>query len=95
MTDDAAIAQLRKFLDQQHVKYTEQDIQANLPWLKWQIKREVFTTLFGLKDGYRVALKATRSSTKASTSIPQAKALYANARKIVAERQATTNGSNR
>ena len=48
VTDDAAVEQLRKFLDQQHVKYTEQDLEANLPWLKWQIKREVFTTLFGL-----------------------------------------------
>src|SRR5579871_4972014 len=39
--DDAVIAQLRKFLDQQHVKYSEQDIQTHLSWLKWEIKREV------------------------------------------------------
>ena len=36
--DDAVIAQLRKFFDQQHIKYAEQDIQANLTWLKWQIE---------------------------------------------------------
>jgi carboxyl-terminal processing protease len=92
--DDAAIEQLRKFLDQQHIKYSEQDLQANLPWLKWQIKREVFTTIFGLTDGYRVALENDPQLDKAMESIPQAKALYANARKIVAERQAT-DGNNR
>src|SRR6202045_495494 len=37
MPEDAVIAQLRKFLDQQHIKYSEQDIQTNLTWLKWQI----------------------------------------------------------
>jgi carboxyl-terminal processing protease len=87
--DDAVIAQLRKFLDQQHVKYTEQDIQANLTWLKWQIKREVFTTMFGLTDGYRVALENDAQLNKAVEVIPQAKALYANARRVVAEREAT------
>ncbi len=45
--DDSVIAQLRKFLNQQHVKYTDQDLQANDSWLKWEIKREVFTTIFG------------------------------------------------
>ena len=93
--DDAAIAQLRKYLDQQHIKYTEQDLQTNLPWLKWQIKREVFTTIYGLTDGYRVALESDPQLEKAVESIPQAKALYANVRKIVAQREAATNGSNR
>ena len=89
--DDAVIAQLRKFLDQQHVKYTDQDIQANDSWLKWEIKREVFTTLFGLNEGYKVALENDAQLNKGIEMIPQAKALYANARKIVAQRQADTN----
>ena len=90
--DDAVIAQLRKFFDQQHIKYTEQDIQANLTWLKWQIKREVFTTIFGLTDGYRIQLENDAQLNKAVEAIPQAKALYANARKVVAEREASVGG---
>jgi len=89
LPEDAVIAQLRKFLDQQHIKYSEQDIQTNLTWLKWQIKREVFTTMFGLTDGYRVALENDAQLNKAVDAIPQAKALYANARKVVAEREAS------
>jgi carboxyl-terminal processing protease len=87
---DDVIQQFRKYLDQQHIKYTDADISNNLPWLKWKIKREVFTTVFGLNDGYRVELQEDPQLEKAMEMIPQAKALYQNARKIVAERAAAT-----
>ncbi|MFZ0635570.1 MAG: hypothetical protein WAM08_08630, partial [Candidatus Acidiferrales bacterium] len=76
------------YLDQQHVRYTENDIKDNLDWLKWRIKREVFTSVFGVNDGYKIELDNDPQLDKAIESIPQAKALYMNARKIVAERQA-------
>ncbi len=82
------IAQFRTYLNQQHIQFTEQDLQKSLPWLKWTIKREVFTTVFGLDEGYKVALEDDPQLDKAIESIPQAKALYAGARKIVAEREA-------
>jgi carboxyl-terminal processing protease len=85
--DDAVLTELRKYLTDQHIPFAAQNIQENLPWLKWEIKREVFTTVFGLNDGYRVALEYDPQLDKAAESIPQAKALYANARRIVAQRQ--------
>jgi carboxyl-terminal processing protease len=84
--DDSVLNQFRKYLDQQHIKFTEPDIQDNLAWLKWKIKREVFTSVFGLNDGYKVELQNDPQLQKAIELIPQAKALYQNARKIVAER---------
>src|SRR5271169_2249292 len=87
VVDDAVLNQFRKYLDQQHIKFTEPDIQDNLAWLKWKIKREVFTTVFGLNDGYKVELQEDPQLQKAEELIPQAKALYQNARKIVAERE--------
>jgi len=87
-TDDAVLAQFRKFLSDHHVPFTEQDLQQNLDWLKWEIKREVFTTVFGLNEGYKVALEDDPQLDKAVESIPQAKALYANVRKVLAEREA-------
>jgi carboxyl-terminal processing protease len=87
VVDDAVISDFRKYLNDQHIQFTENDIQQNLPWLKWEIKREVFTTVFGLNDGYQVALENDPQLEKAIASIPQARALYANARKIVAERE--------
>jgi hypothetical protein len=43
-----------------------------------------------LNDGYKVELDNDPQLVKAEESIPQAKALYANARKIVAERQSSS-----
>jgi carboxyl-terminal processing protease len=88
VVNDDVIAQFRKYLDQQKIKYTDDNIQANLVWLKWQIKREVFTSYFGLTDGYKVELQDDPQLEKAVELIPQAKALYSNARKILAEREA-------
>jgi carboxyl-terminal processing protease len=86
--NDAVIGQFKKYLDQQKIKYTDQDIQANLTWLKWQIKREVFTSYFGLNDGYKVELQDDPQLEKAIEMMPQSRALYQNARKILAEREA-------
>jgi carboxyl-terminal processing protease len=88
VVNDAVLAQFRKYLDQQKIKYSDADIQANVNWLKWQIKREVFTAFFGLNDGYKVELQDDVQLEKAIELIPQAKALYQNARKILAEREA-------
>jgi carboxyl-terminal processing protease len=88
VTNEEVIAQFKKYLDQQKIKYTEQDIQSNLTWLKWQIKREVFTSYFGLTDGYKVELQDDPQLEKAIEMVPQSRALYQNARKILAEREA-------
>jgi len=88
--DDSVIAQFKKYVADQHIQVTDQQIQADLPWLKWEIKREVFTTVFGLNEGYKVALENDPQLEKGVASIAQAKALYATARKIVAERESTT-----
>jgi carboxyl-terminal processing protease len=88
VVNDAVVTEFRKYLDKQKIKYTDADIQANINWLKWQIKREVFTSYFGLNDGYKVELQDDVQLEKAIELIPQAKALYQNARKILAEREA-------
>jgi carboxyl-terminal processing protease len=88
VVNDGVVTEFRKYLDKQKIKYTDADIQANIVWLKWQIKREVFTSYFGLNDGYKVELQDDVQLEKAIDLIPQAKALYQNARKILAEREA-------
>jgi carboxyl-terminal processing protease len=89
VADDSVIAQLQKFLEQQHIAYTPAQIQTNLPWLKWEIKREVFTTLFGLDAGYKVELENDPQLQKSVDALPQAKALYANVKKVLAQKQAS------
>ena len=91
--DASVIEQFKKYLDRENIKYTATDIQDNLSWIKWEIKGEVFTSVFGQNEGYKVLLENDPQLDKAETLIPQAKTLYQNARKIVAEREATQGSS--
>lgn len=91
--DSSVMNEFTKFLDKEHVDYTSADIHNNLPWLKWEIKREVFTSVFGLDAGYEVQLENDPQLDKAETLVPEARALYQNARKILAQRQAAGNGT--
>jgi carboxyl-terminal processing protease len=88
VVDDAVLAEFRRYLESEHVRYSDEDIKDNLDWLKWRIRREVTTSVFGLNEGYKVELENDPQLDKALAAIPQAKALYLNARKIVAQRQA-------
>ncbi|MGH9687952.1 MAG: S41 family peptidase [Candidatus Acidiferrales bacterium] len=89
--NDAVIAELRKYLDQQHIEVTDAQIQENLPYLKWEIQREVFTSVFGLDAGYKIALENDPQLDKAIASIPAAESLYSNARKMLAQRTSSSN----
>ncbi|HTV57491.1 MAG TPA: S41 family peptidase [Verrucomicrobiae bacterium] len=89
VADASVIAEFKKFLQQQHIQFTDADIQNNLSWIQWKIRREVITSVFGLNEGYKVELQNDPQLDKAIEDIPQARALYQNARKIVAEKQAS------
>ena len=86
VADDAVMAECRKFLDKQKVAFTEADIAENLDWIKRKIKRELFISVYGLEEGYKVELENDVQVQKAIELIPQARALYENARKVVAQR---------
>jgi carboxyl-terminal processing protease len=84
--DDAVLTDFRKYLDKVGVKYTDADIAANVDWIKHMIRLEVITSAYGLDDGYKVALENDPQIDKAVDSLPQARALYQNVRKIIAQR---------
>ncbi len=86
VVDDLVISAFRRFLDKQNIRYTEPDIAENLAWIKRKIKKEVFTSVFGLSEGYKVELEDDPQVQKAIESIPQARALYENVRKVTAQR---------
>jgi len=87
--DDAIMKSFRDYLAAKNVRYTEPDISENLDWIKRKIKQEVFLSTFGQQEGFKVELEADPQVQKAVDSIPQARALYENARKIVAQRMGT------
>ena len=84
--DDAVMDSFKHYLDKEKVPYTDADISANLEWLKVQIKKEIFMSVFGVPAGFQVELKDDPQVIKAVESIPQARALYQNVRRITAQR---------
>ncbi len=86
---DAVMQSFRKFLDKQNIRYTEPQIANDQAWIEGKIKREVLTSVYGLDEGFRVALQDDPEVQRAIDLIPQAKALYENARKVLADRQST------
>jgi carboxyl-terminal processing protease len=87
--DDAVMKTFREYLAKHNVHYTEPEIAENQDWIKRKIKQEIFMSAFGQQEGFKVLLEADPQVQKAVDSIPQARALYQNARKIVAQRTGT------
>jgi carboxyl-terminal processing protease len=92
--DDAVWQQFISFLGRDDIKYSADEMRANEDWIKEHIKRELFTYNFGLPAGYKVSVDHDPQVEKAAELIPQAKALYENAKKIVAEREAAEQSPN-
>jgi carboxyl-terminal processing protease len=92
VADDAVLNEFRRYLDKQGIKFQEADIQENREWIQRKIKREVFLSTFGLGEGYKVALEDDVVVQKAIEVLPQAAALYQNAKKIIAQRAGASVG---
>jgi carboxyl-terminal processing protease len=84
--DDTVMKDFREYLAKKNVRYTEPELSENLDWIKRKIKQEVFMSAYGQQEGFKVELEADPQVQKAVDSIPQARALYENARKVVAQR---------
>jgi carboxyl-terminal processing protease len=84
--DDKVMKDFREYLAKHSVHYSEPEMADNLDWVKRKIKQEIFMSAYGTQAGFKVLLEADPQLQKAVEAIPQARALYQNARKIVAQR---------
>jgi len=88
--DDHVIKEFRDYLAKHNVRYTEPDFAESQEWLKRKIRQEVFMSNYGTQEGFKVLLEADPQVQKAIEAIPQARALYENARKVIAQRNGAT-----
>src|SRR5579864_1968825 len=91
VADDNVLKLFRSYLTKEKVPYTEDEIAQNLSWIKREIRKEAFISVFGLTEGAKVDLDEDVQLQKAVETLPQARALYENARKIIAQRNAGSN----
>jgi carboxyl-terminal processing protease len=88
--DDKVIKEFRDYLSKHNIRYTEPEFAENQDWAKRKIKQEVFMSTYGTQEGFKVLLEADPQVQKAVDAIPQARALYENARKVVAQKSGSS-----
>jgi len=86
VVNDSVLALFRRNLEKEKISYTEADIEQNIDWIKSEIKKEVFMSIFGLSAGFEVELQTDPQVLRAIESLPQARSLYQNVRKVMAQR---------
>jgi carboxyl-terminal processing protease len=89
--DDTVMKDFRDYLAKHNIHYTEPELAENQDWVKRKIKQEVFMSNYGTQEGFKVLLEADPQVQKAVDAIPQARALYENARKVVAQKNGNSN----
>jgi carboxyl-terminal processing protease len=89
--DTNVMNDFHKYLLDIGAKFTEAEFAENQSWLKEQLRREMYITAFGVEDARKLAVDHDPLVQKAIDSLPKARALQENAKKIVAQRVRTNN----
>lgn len=70
----------KQFLLSRNVEFTDEDIASNADFIKRRIRQEVYTSSFGLQEGYKVAIQGDTQVLKALEVLPEARQLMLSAR---------------
>jgi len=84
--DEKIVADFHDFLQKNNVPFTEADFAANHDWIKQDLKREMYITAFSYDESRKVAIEQDAEVQKAMESLPKAKALVDNAKKLMVQR---------
>ena len=73
--NEAILDDFKNFLRDRKIDFTEEEIQDNVDYINRRIRQEVFTSSFGLQEGFRVAIQGDTQVLKALESMSEAKSL--------------------
>ncbi|MBI2822547.1 MAG: S41 family peptidase [Acidobacteria bacterium] len=91
---DAILADFQDYLRSKSVIFREEDFQQNVEFIKRRLKKEVFDSFFGAREGYKIAIEGDEQVQKAIELLPQAKALLESSEKPDKNVVASTGRSN-
>ena len=77
----------RKFLKEQEVPFQESDVTANLDYIRQNIKMELFLSVFGMDEAYKLEAVADVQVQKAIQLLPQAAALEESVKQVIARKE--------
>ena len=72
---NAILDDFKKYLTERGVEFTEEDILNNVDFIKRRIRQEVYTSSFGLQEGFKSSIQGDSQVLKALEVIPEAKQL--------------------
>ena len=72
---EAILADFEEFLRSRRIDFTDEDILNNVDFIKRRIRQEVYTSSFGLQEGFKVAVQGDTQVSKALDVMPEAKSL--------------------
>jgi carboxyl-terminal processing protease len=72
---DAILADFKAYLTERKVEFTEEDVRNNVDFIKRRIRQEVYTSSFGLQEGFKTAIQGDSQVLKALEAMPEAKTL--------------------
>jgi carboxyl-terminal processing protease len=80
---DAILEDFKEFLRSRKVEFTDADVQTNVEFIKRRIKQEVYTSSFGLQEGFKVAVSGDTQVMKALELLPEARQLMTTGRATI------------
>src|SRR6201993_4377433 len=83
--DDTIVQEFHKFLDEEKIPYTEQDLVENNDWIRYSIKSEIFVDQFGQDEGLKIRAENDPQIIKALELLPKARALADHAKEVIAQ----------
>ncbi len=86
--DQAVENAFHRFLVDSGISFTEAEYSADHDWVRSQLKREVYAYAFSVDDANLAAIKTDPEVARAVESLPKARALLDNAKKLLAQRSA-------
>jgi len=72
---EAILEDFKQYLRTRGVDFQESDIQENIDFIKRGIKQQVYTSSFGLQEGFKIAIQGDVQVKKALEVLPEAKVL--------------------
>jgi carboxyl-terminal processing protease len=81
---NAILDDFKEYLRGRHLEFSNEDIQTNIDFITRRIKQEVYTSTFGLQEGFKVAIQGDNQIQRALEVMPEAKLLMATGRLIPA-----------
>jgi carboxyl-terminal processing protease len=72
---DAILADFKAFLAERKIEFTVDDVRTNVDFIKRRIRQEVYTSSFGIQEGFKAAIQGDSQVLRALDGIPEAKTL--------------------